>query len=585
MMMPERLKAISVGPETTIRRAMDIIGNAVLADAPTGIVLVVDPADHLVGITTDGDIRRGLLRGATLDDPVEKIMVRDPVVLPAGLTPSELLSRVQDEARKRSRLRQKKVDKLILVDDGTVTDIVSFYDLWYLSQATTRVIAVVGLGFVGLTLAVTLADAGLNVIGLESNPEILASLARGEAHFHEVGLNHLLRYHLHRQQLTIAPNIDAVDADIFIICVGTPVDEAGEPMLDDLRAATLRVGERLRRRGLVIVRSTVPVGACRNVVAPLLEETSGLKLGRDIFLAFAPERTVEGKALEELRHLPQIVGGYDRASVQMTANLMREITPTIVEVESLEAAEMIKLVNNSFRDLSFAFANQVALICDHWNLDAAELIRSANEGYPRDRVPAPSPGVGGICLKKDPVIFAAAARAAGVPEPLSEIGRRINEQMPGYVARRIVGFLRDAGRPVRGAKVLLAGLAFKGQPETSDVRHSTALEVCRLLAEQGVAVHGYDPVVGPEAIRALGIRPVSLEEGFDGADAAAILNNHPSFATVNLFSLLESMRRPALFFDGWHLFPPAEVTRVDGITYASMGMVQRGGQRPVAKPA
>ena len=585
-MMPKRLQAISVRAETTIREAMDVISNAVLVGAPTGMVLVVDHDETLCGIMTDGDVRRGLLRGASLDDPVETIMIRDPVVLPASSSPMDLLVQVKEEARKRSRLRQLQVEKLILVDDDRrVTDIVNFYDLWYLTQASAQTVAVVGLGFVGLTLAVTLADAGISVIGLESDPDILAALQRGEAHFYETGLDPLLKYHLHRGGFTVAQDIEAVDADVFIICVGTPIDPGtARPRLDDLGSAARQVAGRVKRRGLVVIRSTVPVGACRNVVGPILEEASGLKLGRDVFLAFAPERTVEGRALEELRHLPQIVGGYDRASVQMTANLMRDITSTIVEVESLEAAEMIKLVNNSFRDLSFAFSNQLALICDHWNLDAASLIRAANEGYPRDRVPAPSPGVGGFCLTKDPLIFDSVAREAGIHNALSGIGRGINAEMPRYVAERILRFLSDSGRSPGEAKVLLAGLAFKGQPETSDLRFSSGVEILRLLKEQGVDVWGFDFVVDGDAIGRVGARPCTLDEGFAGADVVAILNNHPSFPKLDLFSHLATMRRPGLLFDGWHVFPADEVTRVDGISYAGMGMIRRAAGIQAKEP-
>ncbi len=270
----------------------------------------------------------------------------------------------------------------------------------------------------------------------------------------------------------------------------------------------------------------------------------------------------------------------------MTANLMRELTPTIVEVESLEAAEMIKLVNNAFRDLSFAFSNELALVCDHFNLDAAELVRAANEGYPRNNIPAPSPGVGGVCLKKDPVMFAWVAREAGIERPLSHMGRAVNELMPRYVARRIVGFLRENGRPFSEARVVLAGLAFKGQPETSDVRNSTAIEVLNLLKAEGVTVIGYDPVVDAETIGAVGATPcATLEDCFANADVVAILNNHESFARINLYALLESMRRPGMFFDGWHLFPAEEATRVEGITYAGLGLVRRGnaqGRKPSA---
>jgi UDP-N-acetyl-D-mannosaminuronic acid dehydrogenase len=574
-MMPERLKAISVDQECSIRNALDIISNATVAGAQTGMVLVVDESDRLVGIMTDGDVRRGLLRGVTLDDSVDTIMVSDPVTLPASLTPTELVEQIKSEASKRTRLKENKVDKLILMDDdGRVADIASFYDLWYLSQSSTRHTAVIGLGFVGLTLAVALADAGMSVVGVEANQDTAESLRNGKAHFHEVGLDPLLRYHVGRGSMNVVTELDDVDADIFIIAVGTPIDENGEPDLTDVKLAARAVGQRLQRRGLVILRSTVPLSTCRNIVAPIIEAESGMQLGRDIFLAFAPERTIEGKALEELRSLPQIVGGWDRASVQMAANLMRELTPTIVEVESLEAAEMIKLVNNSFRDLSFAFANELALVCDHWNIDATQLIHSANEGYPRNRVPAPSPGVGGICLTKDPMIYASVAREAGIANALPRIGRKINEKMPAYVANRITQFLEENAKELKGAKVLLAGLAFKGQPETSDVRFSSALRVLELLQETGVDIWGFDPVVADDEIQALGITPCDLTSGFDGADAVAILNNHQVFSSIDLYTLLQTMNQPSLFFDGWHIFPPEEITRITGVSYASLGVIR-----------
>ena len=291
-------------------------------------------------------------------------------------------------------------------------------------------------------------------------------------------------------------------------------------------------------------------------------------------MAFAPERTVEGKAIEELRKLPQIVGGLNAASTRMAANLMREVSPTIVEVETLEAAEMIKLVNNSFRDLSFAFANQIAMICERWNLDANELVRSANEGYPRNPVPMPSPGVGGICLQKDPHILDSVARSAGLPGSLAAQGRAVNTAMPGSIAKAMLSFLERNGKDPKTAKVFLAGLAFKGNPETSDTRFSPALDLARALQEAGVSPCGYDPVIPAEQVDALGLRACSLEDGFRDADVAAILNNHLSFAKLDIFALVETMRAPALFYDGWHVFHPDEIARIPGVTYGSLGVMR-----------
>ena len=271
-MMSDRLRPISARRDITVRQAMDVISNAVVAGAPTGMVLITDDDGVLIGLVTDGDIRRGLLAGIGMDDSVERIMITDPVTMPAALAPEEMLHRVSAEARRRSRLRENKVDKLILVDEGNhVTDIVSFYELWHLSQATARTVAVVGMGFVGLTLAAVLADVGFRVVGVESQPDVLATLKRGEAHFHELGLVPLLRHHSREKRLTFVGEVAEADADTFIICVGTPVDDSGTPLLDDVHRAAEAVGRALPRRGMVLLRSTVPVGTCRNVVVPILE--------------------------------------------------------------------------------------------------------------------------------------------------------------------------------------------------------------------------------------------------------------------------------------------------------------------------
>ena len=162
------------------------------------------------------------------------------------------------------------------------------------------------------------------------------------------------------------------------------------------RVSTL-VGNFLKEGDLVILRSTVPVSTCRNIVLPILEEKSKLTCGEDFHLTFAPERTIEGKALEELKSLPQIIGGYSKECVNIASNFFRYLSPHIVAVESLEEAEMIKLVNNTFRDLSFAFANELVYICDKFNLDTTKIIKDASEGYPRNKLPLPG-FVGGYCL-------------------------------------------------------------------------------------------------------------------------------------------------------------------------------------------
>jgi nucleotide sugar dehydrogenase len=570
-MMNERLKAILIKKETSIRGAMEAIDNAVKSKAPMGMALVVDDGSRLIGLVTDGDIRRATLKGISIDRPVSEIMTKDPITVSSGMSSGSMLTEIIAKVKKTARLRDYKVDKVIIVDDkNRVDDVINFFELWRKNEIKTREVHVIGLGYVGLTLAIALVEAGFRVIGVDRDKKVVADLLAGKPHFHEVGLEPLLKYHLNKS-LTISSKIEA--GDVYIICVGTPIDEKKEPVMEYILDASKSVGRVLKKDDLVILRSTVPVGTCRKTVAPILEKESGLSAGKDFFIAFAPERTAEGKALEELRKLPQVIGGLDENSFELAAKLFREMSPTIINVGSLESAEMVKLINNTFRDLIFAYSNEIALTCDKLGLDALKLIDSANEGYPRGGIPVPSPGVGGICLKKDPYLFINVAEKAGHSPKFSKIAREINEHIPKYVAEKVAGFFDQNKLKYSNAPVFIIGFAFKGRPETSDVRYSPTLDLLAHLKKMGFKkIRGYDPVVSAAELRNLGVEACGLEEGFAGAHAAVVMNNHESYGDMDVYKNINAMKKPALFFDGWRIFPKEAVTRIPGVKYDGIGV-------------
>lgn len=570
--MNETIRNILVLKEATIRKVMEVIDAAPHRGAPAGMALIVDKANMLLGVVTDGDIRRATLRNVPLDSPVKKIMTKDPITVTKGLTSGEMIDTVLKKVQESRRLRGFKVDKIVVVDDrGRVDDVVSFFEVWRKSEIKTREVCIVGLGYVGLTLAASLADVGFRIIGIDHNKKILGDLKRGKPHVQEVGLDPLLKYHLNKTFL-LKPDLEKSESDVYVICVETPITKQRVPVTKYLERAAASVGKVLKKDDLVVVRSTVPVGTCRNFVLPILERESGLAGGKDFYLAFAPERTVEGIALEELRKLPQVIGGLDKTSIELASKLFRELAPTIVTVDTMEDAEMVKLVNNTFRDLTFAYANELALICDKLGLDAVKLIEAANEGYPRGHVPVPSPGVGGACLSKDPYIFIGAAKKKGYEPVLVKHARRINESMPAYVAKKVSRFCESARKKLPGAKVFIIGFAFKGRPETADMRFSPTLDLLGLLRKAGVKrIYGYDPVVPSAEIRKLGATVCDLKRGFEKADCVLIMNNHESYTKMNIYPLLNRMKRPGLFFDGWHLFSKEAVARVKGITYKGLG--------------
>jgi UDP-N-acetyl-D-mannosaminuronic acid dehydrogenase len=564
---------ICVDAHTPLSEVLRRQSGAVEKGLPAGIVLVVGENGRLLGTVTDGDVRRALLGAGSLSVTAGEAMKKDPIAFPEGTGVREILRRLPGELERRGRRSRRFLGKIVLVDDqGRPTRVVDYHQLWEQRVATHRHIVVVGLGYVGLTLALELAREGFRVTGVDADAQRVARLKSGESYVHEVGLPELLREQLH-DCFTVAETLPD-DGDVFIISVGTPVagaDAGHVPRLEILTASAMDVAHRLRRGGLVVLRSTVPVGTTRDVVLPILERETGLRGGQDFHLSFAPERTAEGRALHELRTLPQIIGGLNEDSVEATAALFRELTPTLVRVESLEAAELVKLINNSFRDLVFAFSNQIVQLATPFNLDVVELIRAANHGYPRDHVPLPSPGVGGPCLTKDPHILVSAAARAGLASTLSAEGRRVNEAMHDLVARALLDELRALGKDPRRSSVLLCGLAFKGHPETGDLRNSTSLEIAARLRPHVGRMFGHDPVASAAEIRAAELEPVELPDGFAGADAVLFLNNHRAYERTDVFAMVRALRAPGIVYDGWHTFRAEDVLRACPSTYLGLG--------------
>ncbi|MBI4150315.1 nucleotide sugar dehydrogenase [Candidatus Woesearchaeota archaeon] len=426
-------------------------------------------------------------------------------------------------------------------------------------------ICVLGMGFVGLTLSAVLADKKFLVTGVEVNKHIAAQLQRGEPHFHEKGLDVLLKKHIGKT-LFIATEVPKEQYDVYVIAVGTPIDkQTKKPMLDYVINSAMSIKDVLTDGCLVILRSTVPVGVTRSVVKPILDQS-----GKKYHLAFCPERTAEGRAIVELRELPQIIGGLTTECVDKAMDLFRVLTPATVEVSSLEAAEMVKHINNAYRDLTFAFANEMALVCEKVGLNALDVIKAANCGYGRSNVPVPG-FVGGACLEKDPHILMDFSAAHGYTPMLVKSSRHINETLPSHIVQKALSKLHAVGKDMRYAKVFVSGFAFKGQPETDDVRDSSTLRLLDALRAAGVTtIYGHDFVVSPMVIKNLHVIPCSLEEGFDGADCVFIANNHKSYYDLNIEKYLVMMRKPAVFMDCWQIFD-REFCTVPGINWGGIG--------------
>lgn len=429
-------------------------------------------------------------------------------------------------------------------------------------------VCILGLGYVGLTLGVAMADAGFKVVGVEIRDAVLDKLATGEPHFHEPGLREKLRRVVQSGHFRFTKAVPADFAgSVFIITVGTPLGPDGRVRVEIMEGVSREVAARLKSGDLVIMRSTVKLGTTRRIVAAILDSA-----GKSYDLAFCPERTLEGRALIELRQLPQIVGGATYAAAVRASQIFQFLTPTVVRVTDLETAEMIKLIDNAQRDVAFAYANEVAMACDAIGISAAEVIRAGKLGYPRTNLPMPGP-VGGPCLEKDSHILAEGLREFGVEPAITMASRRLNEKQPEQIAKHLAATMAAAGAP-QAAVIALLGIAFKGEPATDDLRGTMARPALDALKRYfpNAAMRGYDAVVSESDLREFGLTPFSkLADAMEGAHLAVILNNHATFAAMPIHGLAERMARPALIYDFWNFFNAQDLHLPDGVGYMALG--------------
>ena len=566
----KELEHITLSPTDTVGDVVHIFATHKPAETglPAGIVLVSSKEGVLQGIITHGDLNRALAAGTSFAEVVSKIMNPKPFVVVGPLSNQEIIKVVTEKVR-NDQLHKTRLEKIIVVDHARkVLNVMSFFDAWQGSDVGNKRVGIVGLGYVGLTLGLTLADLGFTVRAYDTNPDIKKMVRAKKAPFFEDGLMPLLRQFVGNRFTVVDTFEEPQGCEVYFIAVGTPLDAKKVPSLDHLKSAAEHLGKVLKKGDLVVLRSTVPLGTTRTVVTPLLEKHSGLVAGEDFFIAFAPERTIEGKALQELRTLPQVIGGINHASSNTAAAVFNRMTSSTLVVNSLEEAEMVKLINNTYRDVMFGFANEIALVCQKWGIDTNDVIHAANMGYPRSNVPKPSPGVGGYCLEKDPYILMHSAREKGYEPNIALHARNANTDILSALSHDIVVFLKTEAKK-KNPKIFILGFAFKGKPATSDMRGSTTTTLVRGLQQQGYTnIYGYDAIVSKEEIKSLGVTSVAkLQDGFKDADVIVVMNNHEALEKLDVLKDVLPSKKPVLFIDTWALYDRATFAQISGVRY------------------
>jgi UDP-N-acetyl-D-glucosamine dehydrogenase len=381
-------------------------------------------------------------------------------------------------------------------------------------------VGIIGLGYVGLPLAVAFAEAGERVVAVDVDPRKVAAIKAGESYVEDIPNERLLSV------------LDLVEAtshyqplartDAVIICVPTPLTPNREPDLGALISAAQALGHVLQRGQLVVLESTTYPGTTRERLVPLLEQESELKVGAELNVAFSPERVDPGRTDYTMRNTPKVVGGITPACGDRAAELYRLVCDQIVRVSSPEAAEMTKLLENIFRSVNIALVNELAILSERMGIDIWEVVDAAASkpyGFMRFE---PGPGMGGHCLPVDPFYLTWRAREFHMSTEFIELAGKINQQMPYHCVERIEQALNEAAKPVKGSVIGVLGVSYKAG--VGDIRESPAIRIMEVLSERGGQIRYHDPFV--PSLPDLGLESVPLSEATD-ADAVVLVTAHP----------------------------------------------------------
>lgn len=393
-------------------------------------------------------------------------------------------------------------------------------------QDRTAVSGIVGLGYVGLPLAVEFAKAGLPVLGFDITLGKVDTLNRGESYIQDVPTA-VLGPLVHSGKLSATTDFSRMaEVDTINICVPTPLRKTKDPDMSYIVAATEQIAKYLHPGMLIILESTTYPGTTDELLLPMLEK-SGLKCGEDFFLCFSPERVDPGNPNFQTYNIPKVVGGMTPACTELGRQFYSQSLETVVPVSSTSVAEMVKLLENTFRMINIGMVNELALMCDRMKINVWEVIDAAAT-KPFGFMPFyPGPGLGGHCIPIDPFYLSWKTRQAGIEARFIELAGYINGQMPHFVVDKIQNALNEHSKSVKGSRIHVMGVAYK--KNIDDVRESPALDIIHLLQERGATVSFSDPYVSDLKHEGQDLESIEVTEGCQAADCVVVVTDHRDF--------------------------------------------------------
>ena len=393
-------------------------------------------------------------------------------------------------------------------------------------QNKTAKTGVIGLGYVGLPLAVEFARAGFEVLGFDVSQGKIDNLNQGISYIQDVPTE-ILASHVTAGKLSATLDFSRIaEADTINICVPTPLRKTKDPDMTFVSDATEQIAKYLRPGMLIILESTTYPGTTDELLLPMLEK-SGLKCGEDYFLCFSPERVDPGNPNFHTYNIPKVVGGVTPACTELGALFYRQSLETVVPVGSTSVAEMVKLLENTFRMINIGLVNELAIMCGRMGINVWEVIDAAAT-KPFGFMPFyPGPGLGGHCIPIDPFYLSWKSRQAGIEARFIELAGHINGQMPHFVVDKIQAALNDHAKPVKGSKIHILGVAYK--KNIDDVRESPALDIIHLLKQLGAKVSYSDPYIADLRHEGQDLHPIDVTDGCQAADCVVVVTDHRDF--------------------------------------------------------
>jgi UDP-N-acetyl-D-glucosamine dehydrogenase len=395
----------------------------------------------------------------------------------------------------------------------------------------TAKVGVIGLGYVGLPLAVEFANAGFSVTGIDVQASKVAELNAGRSYIQDVPTE-TVRQHVESGHLRASTDFSVIaDLDTVNIAVPTPLRKTKDPDMSFVVVAAERVAEYMHPGMLIILESTTYPGTTEELLLPMFEK-SGLKAGEDFFLCFSPERVDPGNPQYRTRNIPKVVGGITRACTGMGALFYSQALENVVPVSSTSVAEMVKLLENTFRMINIGLVNELAIMCERMGVNVWEVIDAAAT-KPFGFMPFyPGPGLGGHCIPIDPFYLSWKSKQTGVEARFIELAGFINGQMPRFVVDKVQTALNSQAKPLLGAHVHIAGVAYKR--DIDDLRESPALDIILLLEQKGARVTYTDPYIPSLRLDGHGLSSVNLDESAAAADCVVIVTDHKAFDHASL---------------------------------------------------